>query len=96
MHKHGELPKRVITRRLKKQVPTNNLLGDAIDLVVSEVDMLEPLDENEVAVSVEDEDEVVEEVSVPLVTDDGVTSQYLGEVTVIQATSDEQVHEIQL
>ena len=85
----------MITRRLKKQVPTNNLLGDAIDLVVSEVDMLEPLDENEVAVSVEDEDDVVEEVSVPLVTDDGVT-MHLGEVTVIEATSDEQVHEIQL
>jgi len=94
VHKHGDLPKRVITRRLKKQVPTNNLLGDAIDLVVSEVDMLEPLDENEVSVSVEDEDEVVEEVSVPLVTDDGVT-MHLGEVTVIEATS-EQVHEIQL
>ena len=57
--------------------------------------MLEPLDENEVAVSVADEDEVVEEVSVPLVTDDGVT-MHLGEVTVIEATSDEQVHEIQL
>jgi len=56
--------------------------------------MLEPLDENEVSVSVEDEDEVVEEVSVPLVTDDGVT-MHLGEVTVIEATS-EQVHEIQL
>ena len=91
MHKHGELPKRVITRRLKKHGSTNNILGEAIDLV-SEVDMLDPIDESEVAVtSIGDEDTV--EISVPLVTDDGVT-MHLEEVTVIDAV--DQVHEIQL
>lgn len=53
--------------------------------------MLEPLDDGEVAVA--DDDTV--EVSVPLVTDDGVT-MHLGEVTVIEAAPDDQVHEIQL
>ena len=91
MHKHGELPKRVITRRLKKHGSTNNILGEAMDLV-SEVDMLDPIDESEVAVtSIGDEDTV--EISVPLVTDDGVT-MHLEEVTVIDAV--DQVHEIQL
>ena len=81
----------MITRRLKKHGSTNNILGEAIDLV-SEVDMLEPLDESEVAVtSIGDEDTV--EVSVPLVTDDGVT-MHLEEVTVIDAV--DEVHEIQL
>jgi hypothetical protein len=60
-----------------------------MDLVVGEVDMLEPLDESEVAVVGDD----AIEVSVPLVTDDGVT-MHLEEVTVIDAV--DQVHEIQL
>ena len=81
----------MITRRLKKHGSTNNILGEAIDLV-SEVDMLDPIDESEVAVtSIGDEDTV--EISVPLVTDDGVT-MHLEEVTVIDAV--DQVHEIQL
>ena len=85
VHKTGDLPKRVITRRLKK---THSILGDSLDLVVTEVeDMLEPLDEEEAGDTVE--------VSVPLVTDDGV-AMHLGEVTVIEAASDDQVHEIQL
>ena len=49
--------------------------------------MLEPLDEEEAGDTVE--------VSVPLVTDDGV-AMHLGEVTVIEAAADDQVHEIQL
>ena len=76
----------MITRRLKKQ--THGILTDSLDLVVTEVEnMLEPLDE-EVA------DDTVE-VSVPLVTDDGV-AMHLGEVNVIEAAADDQVHEIQL
>jgi len=51
--------------------------------------MLQPLDDSEVAVA----DDTVE-VSVPLVTDDGV--MHLSEVTVIEAATDDQVHEIQL
>ena len=94
MHKHGELPKRVITRRLKKHGSTNNILGEAMeDLVVSEVDMLEPLDQSEVNVTSVGDEDIVEEVSLPLVTDDGV-SMHLEEVTVIDAV--DQVHEIQL
>jgi hypothetical protein len=81
---------------LKKQGGPHNILGDGdtLDLVVTEVEnMLEPLDESEVAVTEVGDDDTVE-VSVPLVTHDGVT-MHLGEVTVIEA-ADDQVHEIQL
>jgi hypothetical protein len=95
VHKTGDLPKRVISRRLKKHGGAHHLLtdGDTLDLVVTEVEsMLDPLDDGDVGV-VTVGDAV--EVSVPLVTDDSV-AMHLGEVTVIEAATEDQVHEIQL